>query len=657
MPIFLILLLVLMAFAVFALAVFYLMTRYRRIMLWVCFGFVAAGFLLYTAGYLSSGAGFIGTLYAALRGIFSAARMLFINDDHGVLNGIEGTQWLTENKYALIFFWLCHVSALIIASTALIGLFGRKLMDEFRLRFGFHKEVYIIKGADENALMLGENLATHDAKRKHPDNNRLIVFLLKEDDNEKKIGEKAARFGGVVQVLEKTYTLLSCLRKAGINRKRVYIILMPDDASLSDDTRCVVEYAKEKNMHPEGLDIFVLTLSEWDREEIEAITQEKENNKRKYPYTVHITNEVDIITRQMIGMHPPFECPGLNFNEKGEASRDFTVIILGFGTMGQRAFLRLVMNGQFAGSRMRAIIIDKDMDNVRDCFLHRYPGLDLCCDMEFNNIDVHCKDFFAFLNKVNNVDYVVIALSSDETNKQTALDIRLHYERKDINALPFIAVSEKKGSLHKVKQDENIFIFGCREEVYKESVIIHAEADRMAKAVNDVYKEMYGGQPWHELDWFLQESNRASADFIPAMLKLAGLDEKAAMSKESLAETKALAEVLSQTEHLRWMAFHAAMGYRPISIKEMQQRFDKYNGELKSRKHLDYCRRDSEARLHSCLVSWDELDKVSEVYRELAHRAGNTKEQKRDFKDNDRDIIKHIPLFLKASKEDPYVHT
>ena len=190
MSIFLVLPLVLISFIAFALIVFYLMTRYRRIMLGVCFGFVALGFSLYTVGYLSSGTGIAGTFHAALRGIFSAARMLAINDDHGVLTGIEGAQWLTDNIYALVIFWFCHVSALIIASTALITIFGRKLMDRFRLRFGSHKEVYIIKGADKNALMLGENIATHDAKLKHPDNKRLIVFLLDEDDDRKKYVRK-----------------------------------------------------------------------------------------------------------------------------------------------------------------------------------------------------------------------------------------------------------------------------------------------------------------------------------------------------------------------------------------------------------------------------------------------------------------------------------
>ncbi|GBU29673.1 hypothetical protein R84B8_03246 [Treponema sp. R8-4-B8] len=659
-------------FIFFIFIVFYLTIRFKRVMLCVCLLFVVIAFSLYTAGYLSSGSGFADALFAALRGLFSTARMFSINDDYEVLNNVQGTQWLTENVWIKILLWCCYISALIIVQTALIALFGRKLIDNFRLNFGSHKELYIIKGSDKNALLLAENIVTHDMEKKHPDKKRLIIFLLEEDDDEKKIYEKASRFGGIVRVLDRDHDFSYFLKKAKLKRrnwlnnfikeKKYNIVLMSKDASILDDVQLIAEYAKENTLNPEKLDVFVFTLSEWDREKIEEITQAKDGNQRKYPCTFHIVNEIDLLTRQMIEKHPPFECPGLNLSG-GKAARNFTVMILGFGPVGQSALLRLVMNGQFMGSRMRAIIIDKDIDNLRDCFLHRYPGLKLCCDMEFENINVQCKEFFTLLDfilqdKRNNVDYIVAALHGDEINKQTALDIKHHYERKGIKALPFIAVTEMNGnlcetkqvitvsqkdkSLHETKQDEKIFVFGSRYEVYKESVVIREQADIMAEAVNDVY----GGQPWHELEWFLQESNRAAADFIPAMLKLAGCNEKDAIEKKTLTNDNSLAEILAQTEHLRWNAFHAAMGYRPIDIEEMNRRFNEYNGNGNS---LDFARRDSKARLQVCLVHWDELDKISEAYRKLANHTENLKEQKRDFKMNDRHIIENIPKFLEAA--------
>jgi len=184
-----------------------------------------------------------------------------------------------------------------------------------------------------------------------------------------------------------------------------------------------------------------------------------------------------------------------------------------------------------------------------------------------------------------------------------------------------------------------------KEVVYRNSVLIHEEGDIMSKAVNGIYSG--GSQPWHELDWFTQESNRASADFIPAMLRLAGLSEEEAAERDVLTEDAELAESLSQTEHLRWMAFHVAMGYRPMSIEEMVKRFESYKGPDSP---LPYCRKDPIAKKHVCLVPWDDLDELSEAYRKLALRAGDEREQKRDFKANDREIIINIPKFLREAK-------
>jgi len=664
MSIFIVLALILLLFIAFIFGVFILTIRYRRIILWICLTFVAFGFLLYTASYLSSGMNLPTTFFAVLRGVYSAARMFSVNDDHGVLTGIQGTQWLTENVYWQIPFWLCHIATLIIVYIALINLFGRKLIGSFRLLFGPHNEVYIIKGSDKNAFLLAENIATHDAEQKRPDKKRLIVFLLDEDDDERKISEKASRFDGIVQVLDKNHDFSYCLNKARLGKRRwlrkekkYNIILMPKDTSTMDDVQLIADFAKENAVNPDKLDIFVFISSEWDRKKIEKITlaedeikddkqiQEKSNPKRKYPYTFHIVNEIELLTRQMIEKHPPFEC--LNFSG-GKASRNFTVMILGFGPVGQSALLRLMMNGQFVGSRMRAIIVDKDVDNLRDCFLHRYPGLKLCCNMEFKDVNVQCEEFFSLLDEESSVDYIVASLHGDDINKRTALDIKHHYERKGIEVLPFIAVAELNGSLRETKQviivsgrkkslnevkqegkqNEKIFVFGSRDEVYKESVIICEKADRMAKAVNDVYnkKNPERAKLWAERDWFGQESNRATADFIPTMLKLAGIKRDEVPEKGPLIKNKdSLVEVLAQTEHLRWNAFHVAMGWKPVSIEEIRQRFKTTSTRVPT------------ARLHVCLVSWDKLEEISEAYKE-------------NFKGYDREIIENIPLFLKAAK-------
>jgi len=631
----------------FMLGVLFLITQFKRTILCVCVSFVAIGFMIYTVGYLSAGEGAVNALFAALRGIFSTARMFSLNEDFRVLAEAQAAQWLTENIYMQILLWICYISALIIIQTALISLFGQRLIDRLRLRLGFHREVYIIKGSDKNAVILGENIATHDNPKGPIDTKRLIVFLIEEEDDAEKLRKKVNHFYGIVRVLDRSHDIqynLKTVRLGNRNwpwiNKKYKIVLMPSNTASPDDAQHIAAFAKDKGVPHDALDIFVFVSSEWERKKIEKITQAKNGDQYKSQYTFHIVNEVDLLVRRMIVKHPPFECPGLNFSN-GVAVRGFTVLIVGFGTVGQAALLRLIMNGQFMGGTMRAIIVDKNIDDVQDCFLHRYPGLNLSCDMYFKNYDVQSDEFFDLLKQTENVDYVVAALNSDELNKRTAQDIELHYERKDNDTLPFIAVAEKNGRLSEEDKTGKTFLFGCREEIYKDSVIIREENDRMAKAINDTYKKLYGGKSWHELDRFLQESNRAAADFIPAMLFLAGIKE-GVYPQNILTADSNLAEILAQTEHLRWNAFHVAMGYRPISAEEMRKRFDKM-------RDLDFARRDLKAQLHVCLVPWDKLDEVSEIYKSLERLAG--KEPKRNFKDNDRDIIKNIPKFLQEANK------
>lgn len=629
-----------------------LMLRYQRAMVRVCALFVMGGFLIYTTGYisayLSAGGGFADMIFAVLRGILSTARMFSINEDYRELSVMDGTEWM-RNRWIGIALWCCHISVIVLIQTALIFWFGRKLVDSFRLRFWPDDEVYIIKGCGKKALMLGENIATRDDPLRHPAAKRVVVFLINEDDDEKKIGEKAAHFGGVVYTLDRSHDFSYYLKKARLGKKawpvfgkekKHNIILMPENTYALDEVRQIVKCAKKASTRPENLDIFVFTSSEWDRKKIEEITGEEEGGRRKYPYTIHIVSEVDLVVRRMLEKRHPVKCPAFKF-ENGKTAHNFTVMIIGFGAVGQTALLRLIMNGQFVGSRMRAVVVDREADKLREYFRHRYQGLDLCCDVEFKNVDVHSKEFFQLLD--GGVDYVVIALSDDDVNKQTALDIRLQYYRgihggpKD-GKLPVVAVSEKWRGLYAANQDAGeqdgeIFVFGQLEDIYKESVIIREETDLMAKAVNEVYNEK---KDWTELDWFDQESNRAAADFVPAMLALAGCGEKEPHGPLA-EEGTPLAQTLAQTEHLRWNAFHVAMGWRPIGIEEMRKLYDETKDKGK-------CRKNKETRSHICLAPWDELDEISKAYSLITG-------SKKDFQKSDYDIIENVPSFLKKARK------
>ena len=195
-------------------------------------------------------------------------------------------------------------------------------------------------------------------------------------------------------------------------------------------------------------------------------------------------------------------------------------------------------------------------------------------------------------------------------------------------------MSDAKGTL---------FNFGQVSEIYRESIIIRKTADFMAIALNSGYNRnqlMKSGDDyikWHELDWLSQESKRAQIDFIPIMLNLAKFshlqleaiknhDVNQSINSnilEDMGIDTALAQTLAHTEHLRWNAFHVVMGYKPMSIDEMNKRYLRY---ADNQNRLTLCRKDTSLRLHLCLVQWIDLDECYAAYKILNPSYKNFKE-------------------------------
>ena len=679
--------------------------RMRNWCLWLLGIAFLIGFGFYTYGYFVSVKSYtwheLGSLIfeATFFGLYNSFRMFFNEHDFAEIG--------LQNYLLRGLFWLSHLFAIVAVQVMLLNLFFRKIvLDNLRIRFGLHKNVYIIKGNDENAICLGRDIATKNknevAKDKSARDN-LIIYWLEEDDDEHKMRDKAKRFNGIVKVISnkdslKSYLedigllknikwlhklVLKLLKKLGLHFDKRYIfVLMPNDISVSDDTFQIVDIAKKHRVEKDNIEIYVITPTEWDRDNIEEIIGFKENNELKYPYKIHLTNEVDLITRKMIKGLPPYMC--LTFN-KGKATKNFKVMIIGFGEMGQAALLRLILNGQFVyenKGKMKAILVDKNIDYLKDSFMYRYPAINDCCEIisENNNLNVPGGKLLDLIDKHKDIDYIVIAID-DTINKQTALGIRQYYRTNKTDKTPYIAVisdPENRDSWH--KKTAIIKLFGSREEIYNADDIIREEIDKYAEKVHLVYGGEANKTAWRDLDWHTQESNRATADYIDTMLHIAGnsKEEKKKIKDnpdaytsivdhiKNIEEKKELIEVLAQTEHLRWNAFHIVRGYQKMETKEMHDRYALYMNEKdmnkrneeydpkthNTRKHQDFSRIDKKAKRHVCLVSWDELEEVSTEYKkivkQMSETAGNNVIYNEDycFKKNDMNIVNNIVEFL-----------
>jgi hypothetical protein len=690
----------------FVIVVFFVITRSRRTMLYIsrylAIFSAIAGFSFYALGYLQPHYLASDIPNAAMRALVSTLGMFFLATDYRYLS-----EWLAESIWREILFWVIHLAAFIVIQAALISLFGRRIQDYCRLRFGFHKYLYIINGCTKNAIMLGEDIAGKKSNgdgQKRAHSKFLVVFILSEEDDKKKIYEKVMHFGAIVQVLDSKHNLKAFLRVIGIgtlfHKSRVFnIVYMPNEISTVNNVTAIVEYAdaanakRRESVLPDNLRFYVLTSCDLERAAIERITQNKlENGNRAHPYYFRIHSEEGLLARQIIEKEPPFSLDWFSLRQ----SYEFTILVLGFGVMGTNALLQILRNAQLDGSKVRALIVDKEKCLV-EYFKRRYPMIDkLCCDIEYIKLDVREDECVIKLVNDYKPDYIIVSYSNDRENLELAYDISKCYSKRKNMPSPIIAVSQKHGQKEDIPMDmfgTKIRVFGNEREIYKKDIIISEDNDYLAKLVFDSYKRSSStgdgtednatiknnvditdmsdnylpdmakiDEEWNKLDWVSQESERASADFMPGLLKLMHREKTETLSFDESSLISEVNERLAATEHMRWCAYHAAMGFDLINSEDLQSRFDELKESgLTDLEALVVCRKDVKNRLHACLVPWDELDNINAIYKSVADKAysnttgdKNTRDWKyaleRDFKGEYRNIIDEVPKFAGLCK-------
>ena len=177
--------------------------------------------------------------------------------------------------------------------------------------------------------------------------------------------------------------------------------------------------------------------------------------------------------------------------------------------------------------------------------------------------------------------------------------------------------------------------------IYSLEYLSAQNADHDAIIINSNYddSDRTDWEKWVACDTFSKMSSRASADFMPAFMRASGLtaDEVLAGNWPPAAD---VLEVLGETEHLRWNAFHFVMGYSPMSSEEFNERADIYRKSNKKGLTGIRLSKDAVNRTHACLIPWEELDALSEKENAVTGRDV-------DYKQYDINNVLIIPEILR----------
>lgn len=348
-----------------------------------------------------------------------------------------------------------------------------------------------------------------------------------------------------------------------------------------------------------------------------------------------------LASRMLVREYPP--CNAISFGPDGRATQDFEALIVGFGQVGQAVFRQLVMNGQFEGSQFRLTVFSPDCCQVNGCLTSYSQELTEQYSIEFQPYDGRSQEMYQYLlEHQSTLRYIVICTGNLRLNQEIADEFTRYLGR--LNAQAAVYQCSYQGVVSHARAGH----FAARKGIYVPEILCSDILDRMAVALNQCYCEGNGRtalQNWAACDYFSRNSSRASADFIPALIRAAGKSVEQVLAGD-WALTEEQLENLSRTEHLRWCAFHYVMGYESMSKEIFEKRCARYRAEKEQfGKSTLRIGKNTAEHQHACLIPWEELDELSAA--ENAVTGGSV-----DYKAMDRNNVLILPKVLQAGLEE-----
>ncbi len=573
----------------------------------------ACGLILY--GYIfacQSGSVFLGALRASL----SVLYMFLGRNDY---SAAMATPLFQKYAFMQIIFWIIHYMALYAtAGTAIIAV-GDKVIYRLRRMFVKKGNLILIYGINPNSAALGSQFDSRDS----------VIYV----DNDPVSSSLETLQGGGALVYTDTRTTKRFLSTIGALKKDRNIAVY----CLRDDSVQNEEYAENllEAFEKAGIDSRRTSLVIMAKEETQGASLQA--YKDHYGYgSVFIFDEAQLCARVLTSLYPPYKT--MTFDENCAAESDFEALVIGFGKVGQAVLKSIVMNGQFAGSTFHAAVFSPVYDQEAGYMRQESAEMFRQYDISFYNEDGRSDTMYRYLREHPGLKYIVVCAGSTKTNSEISEEIAGYLKRYG-RTIPVYQCSYKEirclGAKHSAKY----------QKLYDRKLLSVDYIDRRAVILNHGYCGDNGKTPqenWYDTDYFSRMSSRASADFAPAYLYMAHTDRKT-VAENGFELNEAQKENLGKTEHLRWNAFHFVSGYTPMPDDVYEQRAEIYRRQKASGTPEIRIGKDTEKRLHACLVPWDDLDTLSA--KENAVTGGSV-----DYKEYDvRNVLALPQLFGKEA--------
>lgn len=550
--------------------------------------------------------------YPFFNALYSTFR-LFILDIDTVFNQ-EG------NKYGKlpISVEIARWSAAFYTISTLSMLFFRSFSQAIKASWtAFRGNHILILGYNAHSAILLENLAK---------NNRVAVVEEKLSDEQRNSIHLhgAAHFAGSVQET-------STLKKASLLSAR-YIILMHEDDSKNLDDYLLIRRYVEQNHINETIQVLIHLENKKTEQILENITKNDVKNKIITKLRTRVFNTYQLHAEQMLEKHPLHL--GYESRLRNPEGEPLHLLFIGFGKMNQHlAYEALHRTHYISEGKTKITIFDREIEKVKKEWDYMAPFAHKVADMHFNSIDLEKEKIDDQLDSIEKPTHVFVSLFDDYLDMMEGL--QLTYCLKDVPI--FIKMQDNRLVSDWLQENDNDYAAVQRytflREVLTYESVLESKYQSSARKAHEKYRAFNRrnnkpeAPPWETLNELKRESNRYQMLHNETKLMLLGLkqidqpDEEPLTPEEYTDFIGPLAETIAKVEKKRWNAFYYLRGWDVLPLAAVTPTYKD-----------DECQ-----KLHSCLVSWEELDKVSE-------RANV------DFKAYDLEAVNNLIYYFQAQK-------
>ena len=427
----------------------------------------------------------------------------------------------------------------------------------------YYRDVYIFSELNEKSLVLAG-----DIKKNH--GNAVIVFTDVFEDDEESTYERiegAKRLGAIC--FKKDILAVDFSRHASGRSMLLFAIGTDETENLNQGLKLIEEYRDRRETH---IYIFSTKL------ESELLLSSVDKGEVK----VRRINEVQSLVNRVL-----FEQGSVLFDSAVEASdgrKKISAAVVGIGRHGMEMIKALAWFCQMDGYCLEVNAYDRDplaeekmIAAAPELMSPDYNGVDIAGEAQYKitihpGVDVESVSFAEQIGKLRDATYVIVALGNDDININTAVKLRMYFERMKIHPViqTIIYNSQQRKALAGIRnyrgQAYDIDFIGDIESSYTEAVIVDSELEEAALQVH-----LKWGQ--EEEFWTYEynyRSSMASAIHMNARIRC-GIPGAAKREAELTEEER---DVIEKLEHRRWNAYMRAEGYIFSGSKEKSSRND-----------------------------------------------------------------------------------